>query len=168
MTNEEWRPVVGWEGLYEVSSHGRVRSLDRYVQYVTGHTQRHAGRILRPTGTGHPVVALRAPGRRKTRSIHSLVADAFIPNPKGDPWVLHWDDDSRNNKVENLRWGTPRENSEDCVRNGSHYWASRDACSNGHELSPGNTRVRARGRICLTCERERGSRYRDRKRQRGS
>lgn len=124
---EEWRPVVGHEGAYEVSDFGRVRSVDRVKTYQrwdgrTGQfisvSRRHRGAILRPgpTSTGHLTVCL---GRGGSVLVHHLVLEAFVgPRPPKPLEGLHWDDDRQNNCVANLRWGTRSENIHDAIRNG--------------------------------------------------
>jgi hypothetical protein len=124
---EEWRPVVGFEDGYEVSDLGRVRSIDRIKVYTrvdqySGKTltvtRRHKGRILRPaphTESDHLMVVL---GRRKNRDVHRLVLEAFVgPCPPGQE-SLHDNDQSQDNRLSNLRWGTRSENLYDAVRNG--------------------------------------------------
>lgn len=122
--DEEWRPVVGMESLYEVSSIGRVRSKD----HVT-HTRNRwgptiasfKGKMLHiniPRGH-YAQVTLSENGVSYQRTVHSLVADAFIgPRPEG-LWVLHKDDDKRNPCVGNLYHGTVSQNRDDCRTNGS-------------------------------------------------
>lgn len=99
-TQEEiWKDVVGYEGLYQVSNIGRVRSL--------GHDKWHKGRILKPIIDGKGAyfyVGLFKNGKRKGESIHRIVATAFIPNPKNLPCVNHKDENKQNNKAENLEW----------------------------------------------------------------
>lgn len=99
---EEWRTVVGYEGLYEVSSYGRVRSLDRYVKSSYGAYRLHKGKVLSPgvRPDGYLVVSL----QEKMFRVHRLVAGAFIPNPDGLPAVNHIDEDKTNNRVDNLEW----------------------------------------------------------------
>lgn len=97
---EEWRKIVGYEGLYEVSSFGRVRSLDRFYYRL------HKGKFLSPTKDryGYLTVTLNCNGKSKTIKIHRLVAQAFLPNPDNLPQVNHKDEVKSNNCVENLEW----------------------------------------------------------------
>ena len=127
---EEWRPVVGYEGLYEVSNIGRVRSLDRYVKGKGKSYFLHKGRVLSPgmKPEGYLVVRL----QRRTFYIHRLVTEAFIPNPDNLPEVNHKDEDKTNNRVENLEWCNHKYNmnygtrniraKETAIKNG--YWSS--------------------------------------------
>lgn len=154
---EEWRPVVGWEGLYEVSSHGRVRSLDRRTRTRNPQkTRLHRGRVMRldyKNNLNHGRVRLQGPSGARSKFIHRLVAEAFIgPQPEGKPFVLHWDDDPHNNAPGNLRWGTPMDNYNDAVRNGSK---TRDPshCPRGHAYKGGNLiNNSAGGKRCRECE----------------
>lgn len=149
---EQWRPVIGYEGWYEVSDRGRVRSLDRVVTHRNGRQSRWKGKILKPmrdTG-GHHRVALQRNGRA-VFGIHQLVMRAFGgPQPKGTQ-VLHWDDDRENNMLTNLRYGTPRDNCLDCVRNGNHRQASQTHCIHGHAFTPDNTYSSRGKRKCKRC-----------------
>ena len=106
MTKEIWRPIVGYEGLYEVSSYGRVRSLDRYVKYSNGPIHLHKGMILNPgkDKDGYLQVNLYNNGKIHQRKVHRLVAQAFILNPDNLPEVNHLDEDKTNNRVENLEF----------------------------------------------------------------
>lgn len=108
---ETWKPVVGYEGLYEVSNLGRVKRLERVA--ANGHTYKEL--ILQQSIVGesrdHLAVPLRKyPEKRKMLTVHRLVALAFIPNPDNLPVVDHIDGDPRNNNVNNLRWVTHSEN----------------------------------------------------------
>ena len=122
---ERWAPVAGFEGLYEVSDQGRVRSLDRIVPLL-GHPTLKArtmrGRVLfqktnRPAGGNYKrkQVTLCKGNKEHTMNVARLVAKAFIPNPDDAPFVLHLDDDATNNVVSNLQWGDHLENVRQVV-----------------------------------------------------
>ena len=102
MIEEIWRPVVGYEGLYEVSNTGRVRSLDKYDSM----NRFLRGRILRlfTDGLGYLRAQLYSNSKRKSFLVHRLVAQAFIPNPDNLPQVNHRDENPSNDNVDNLEW----------------------------------------------------------------
>ena len=158
---ERWKPVSGYEGLYEVSSHGRVRSLDRNVTRSDGQVHRYKGKLLRTplsTGGGYPFVRLSAQGKTQVRTVHSLVAEAFIGTRPEGMEVCHNDGNPANNRLDNLRYGTPSENELDKLRHGTHTNAAKRHCPLGHELSAENTppSMAKRGyRDCLACKRAR-------------
>lgn len=159
-TPERWLPVVGYEGKYEVSSTGRVRSLSRRVEHRDGTDRWLDGRILKATADrkGHLYVSLGAGNRRW---VHRLVIEAFVgPIPEGK-MVLHWNDIPGDNRIENLRIGDHRENSADSIRNGRHPSCRRTHCPHGHEYTPENTYVHktSGARVCRAC-----MRWNDRKR----
>lgn len=107
MNEEVWKPVVGWEGLYEVSNTGRVRSLDRQGVNEKGHGKRN-GKVLAPNYTkfGYIRVGLSINGKKTSYMVHRLVAEAFIPNPENLPFINHKDEIRNNNNAENLEWCT--------------------------------------------------------------
>lgn len=151
---EEWRTVPGYEGSYEVSSLGRVRSLARTIMVEGRWTRRIKPRIRKaPIGShGYRAVVLNAGGTTRTFTIHGLVARVFIGEPAPGQVVCHNDGDKANNAVANLRWGTPSDNGLDTVRHGRNPNALKTHCVNGHEFTPENTYVRkAGGRNCRAC-----------------
>lgn len=106
---EEWKDIVGYEGMYQVSNLGRVRSLDRIVYRNDIHPIQLHGRILSPGANhgqngGYLFVQLRKDGASHMEYIHRLVATAFIPNPSGYSVINHKDKDVQNNIVGNLEW----------------------------------------------------------------
>ena len=109
---EVWKPIAGYEGAYEVSTFGRVRSLDReyYKCYSDGKMQltKHHGRILKQclNDKGYYMVTIVYNHTVKTLLVNRLVAKAFIPNPDNLPEVNHKDENPKNNCVENLEWCT--------------------------------------------------------------
>ena len=124
---EQWLPVEGYEGLYEVSSAGRVKSLARIAVYSDGRSKPLSERILsgKPGTQGYPLVSLCKNGKSKTVAVHQLVAKAFIgPCPFLGAEVRHRDDVKTHNDLDNLVWGTRSENSCDRWRNAKgrpHY-----------------------------------------------
>ncbi len=144
---EQWRPIPGWEGLYQVSDHGRVRSL-------------RTGKILKAgMNRRHRHVALCSGGGKSFR-VHRLVMEAFVgPLPEGME-VRHLDDDPDNNRLSNLVYGTRSENMLDRVRNGTHHHAIKTRCPKGHEYSPSNTIIQTHGgRKCRQCKRDENRAY---------
>lgn len=151
-TPERWLPVVGWEGLYEISDLGRVRSLPR--QGSNGHW--YGGGYLKPGigGGGYPYVNLCKNNAGRRLRIHVLIAAAFIgPRPDGYE-IRHLDGNPANSVLVNLAYGTHSENARDTVRHGAHSEARKTHCKRGHEFTPENTSVDKRGgRRCRRCKR---------------
>lgn len=158
MSEEEvWKPVTGYEGLYEVSNRGMVRSLDRIVNSRWGKPVLRKGKILslNQHRDGHLRIALRDQGVSRLFYVHRLVALEFVDNPDDLPLVRHWDDDPSNNLASNLRWGTVSDNWNDMVRNGSHRNARKTHCPKCHEYTEENTyRDKKNRRQCRQCNRE--------------
>lgn len=110
---EEWRAVAGFEGRYEVSNFGRVKSLKRMRNGKHGAPTPIPERIMKPSFDRHGYlkVCLRNDHGATNHSVHQLVAKAFIPNPNGYQQINHIDEDKTNNHFANLEWCTPKYNS---------------------------------------------------------
>ena len=118
-SQEQWRSITGYDGIYEVSNLGRVRSLDRWVRYKNGRVQHYPGTIKTLhefggcVGNRYHSVALSRNARLSTRYVHHLVAEEFIgPRPVGHD-VCHNDNSRKNNNVLNLRYDTRAGNFAD-------------------------------------------------------
>ena len=108
MEEEIWKDIEGYERYYQVSSLGRIRSLDRVVICKNGKTKFNKGRVLKPNVRKYGYLQVRL---RKTTSesdkwllVHRLVANAFLPNPNNLPQINHKDENPQNNNVDNLEW----------------------------------------------------------------
>lgn len=170
---EEWRDIKGYEGLYQVSNLGRVRSLPREVAYIRVRNNKaqniishHSGRIMSSpiNGEGYAQVPIT---RGNNMRVHRLVAETFIPNPENKPFINHIDGNKANNRVDNLEWCTNSENQRHaidilgrkpgayqnkmvrCVETGEIFENSQKA-ANGDRRTAGNIRAAAhhyRGRV---------------------
>lgn len=137
MEQEEiWKDIDGFEGYYQVSNMGRVKSLDRFVKHNWGGYKLNKGKILKSyskNGTNYEFVVLCVKNKRRMKSVHRLVAEAFMPNPENKPEVNHISGSKIDNRIQNLEWCTRSENQ-------LHAFANNLKCSNGtkhsqHKLS---------------------------------
>lgn len=162
---EEWRDIPGWEDHYQVSNHGRARSLPRNAFRTDGKPCRIKGRTLAQNEGkwGHLRVTLHRGGRgpsriSKTAWVHQLVCEAFNgPKPTG-MWSLHADGNPKNNHAENLYWGTPKDNAQDSVRHRQNANVRKSHCPRGHLHAPFNctsSHAESGRRGCLACHRAR-------------
>jgi hypothetical protein len=111
---EEWRPIKDYEGFYEVSNLGRVRSVDRIVKSSKSRTglKKHNGKILRPgTMNGYRMIILSKFGKTNSALVHRLVAHAFVRNTSNFIEVNHLNGIKEDNRAENLEWTNRRENA---------------------------------------------------------
>ena len=172
---EQWRPVIGFEGAYEVSDLGRVRSLDRRIICRNGTSFRRRGVVLNPSehtpGGGYRQVKLpnpESPNPRAQRAVfvHTLVLTAFVgPRPSPEIEVRHLNGVRSDNRLSNLAWGTASENAYDRVRHGTHPNANKMECDWGHVLEPPNLYERGLlngQRLCRACAQTRAHLLHDR------
>lgn len=165
--NERWRQVLGYEGSYEVSDCGRVRSVARMVPRRNQGTKLMPTRILsqrlggsrkgKENAKRYPMVELRDSNhQRHSYYVHRLVLEAFIgPRPEGLE-CCHANDIGTDNRLENLRWDTRSANLFDAAANGCHPQGSKRKCPHGHEYTPENTYItKVGGRACRACNRAR-------------
>ena len=112
---EIWKPIKNFETHYEISTHGRVRSIDRTVNtgIKNNETKITKGKLLKfnEKKNGYLTVDLCIGNNHKTMSIHRLVALTFIPNPENKPYVNHKNANKKDNRIDNLEWVTAIENS---------------------------------------------------------
>jgi hypothetical protein len=150
---EQWKPIPGFEGVYEVSDLGNVRSLAR----TNAQGKRYKGKLLRVATvprTKVRQVVLFKDGVRHSSTVHKLVLTTFVgPAPEGQE-VVHLDGDSSNNALTNLKWGFRTETAQSLVRRGTHVHTRKERCPRGHLLEEGNLTAfsKSKGwRSCLAC-----------------
>ena len=119
ITSADWKPIPGYEGLYQIDAHGRILSLERRVK-TKGNVYRTIPEHFltwQPTYDGYMFAKLTKEKIKKCIKIHRLVALAFIPNPSNKPQVNHKDGNKKNNSIDNLEWVTGKENMAHAVEN---------------------------------------------------
>lgn len=109
---EIWKDVIGWEGYYQVSNYGNVRSLPRLINSSRGRQRIHKGIMVKPCieNKRSYVIRLSRNNSDTTIKLHRLVAKHFIPNPENKRYINHIDGNPKNNHVSNLEWCTAHEN----------------------------------------------------------
>lgn len=155
---EQWLPILGWEGLYDASDLGRIRSVERMVRSHHESMRRVRARILKqsPDHGGYPSVGLNRAGRRVTKKVANLVALAFLgPRPFPGAAVCHNDGDQTNSRLSNLRYDTYAANERDKIAHGTQRQLAKDRCPQDHPYDEANTYVNPRTghRSCRTCTR---------------
>ena len=154
-TQERWLPVPGYEGYYEVSDHGNVRSVDRMVPRGD-HMLTRRGRVLAPVDNGHgyPRVQLGRYGKYDFQQVHRLVLQAFVgPCPDGME-ACHNDGDRSDARLSNLRWDTRSSNQFDRRLHGTDHKVNLTHCPNGHKYEhPNLLRNKSGARQCKACKR---------------
>jgi len=110
-TDELWKDIKGYEGYYQISSLGNVRSLDRVVTYNNGRTAKYKGSMRSPSVSDYRLIALSKDGKVSVKKISRLVAEHFLFKIEGKDIVNHIDGNKKNDCVVNLEWCTLSENS---------------------------------------------------------
>ena len=154
---EQWRPIPGYEGYYEVSDTGNIRSFDRLIAAKGRKPYIKPGRLLKasPSKSGHMRVAVTKDGEMKFEYVHRIVLSAFVgPCPLGFE-ACHKNDIPSDNRIENLRWADRSENMYDRTRNGIDNNGTKYAthCQRGHRFDRENTIIYKDGhRACRQCK----------------
>jgi hypothetical protein len=160
-TAERWLPIPGYEGIYEASDQGRIRSLTRCVPFknsqrkIQGTMLKFAAGAATHNGT-YAVVTLCRDRTRRLKGVHRVILETFIgPCPPG-LMCCHGNGDPRDNRLVNLRWDTGSANTFDALIHGVHPTGSKTHCPQGHAYTSENTRYNKRTgyRICRACHRE--------------
>lgn len=144
-----WEDIPGYEGRYQVSTDGQVRSLPN--------AKRKGVRILKQTAVsgGYLGVTLCLDGHKRPKLVHRLIALTFLGEPRSGQEVCHWNGIRTDNRLTNLRWGTRHENQMDVLRHGHNPNFNRKFCPRGHARTKENIYRRPNGRAyCRVCHRE--------------
>lgn len=157
---EKWKPVLGYEGSYEVSDHGRVRSLGRHIATRWGGSRWLPGRAMRPfvSDSGYSRITLTGKGNPRKFLVHRLVLESFVEKCPRDMEACHANGVPDDNRLQNLRWDTKSANNNDRVRHGTHHHTRKTHCPQGHPLDAPNLvmgHLRNGQRSCLACARAR-------------
>lgn len=132
---EIWKDIIGYEGYYQVSSIGRVKSMARERIYKNGYRPLQE-KILNPSYNSrrYYTVVLQKNGVKSTKTVHRLVADVFIPNHLNKKTVNHIDGNKSNNNISNLEWSTYSENNQHAIDTGlrKSYWTGKKKDNSYH------------------------------------
>lgn len=157
-----WRPVPGFEGWYEASDLGRVRSVERLVVDSHGRRRLYPSKVLTPKvrKNGYLEVPLRRNGSAKHKRVHQLVMLAFVGECPEGMEVRHADRNRSNCRLDNLSYGTHLENMADQAAHGTHRNTVKTHCKRNHKLiSPNLVEGHLPLRDCLSCNRATSYRY---------
>lgn len=164
---ENWLPVVGYEGIYEVSDLGRVKAVERTHPYK-GSFRTYPEKILKPAATGRTKtrisVCLTKDSKTKMHAVSNLVLEAHVgPRPEGNVARHYPDGDIWNCALDNLSWGTQSQNMHDRKEHGTDPMLNKTHCPQSHPYSGENLIINSKGRReCRVCKNESNRRYRER------
>ena len=149
---EIWKDVPGYEGYYQVSDQGNVRSVDRVVTYKAGFDRLHSSRLLRgDLARGYVLVALYKDGARKVAGVHRLVLWAFVCPPGKGLEARHLNGNRQDNRLCNLAWGTKTQNMADKRSHGTSPEGSRNPRARLNEMQVRLLRRAPRGTVNTLC-----------------
>ena len=146
-SEEKWKDVQGYEGLYQISNLGRVKSVKREVPHSRkGFTKVIKERLMSvcDNGNGYKTVYFLKNGKRAMRYIHRLVAEHFLEKPLGKGYVNHKDYDTANNRADNLEWCSQCENIQHSVE---HMRKERQRCKQTNTGEKYISKYRSHGKI---------------------
>lgn len=127
--NEIWKDIDWLEAMFQISNTGRLRSIDRIIEYIDGRMYIYKSKEYFPSyNRGYCIQTLNLNGKAIPVKFHRLVAEAFIPNPNNLPEVNHIDGDKTNNNVSNLEWCTSSENKKHAYKLGLKLPTSGSKC----------------------------------------
>lgn len=137
---EIWKDVKNYEGLYQISNLGRVKSLKTWIRQYNNYVEKE--RLLKPcvNSAGYYIVVLYKDKHKKTFSLHRLIAQAFIPNPNNYPQINHIDGNKKNFNINNLEWCTQSYNMIHAFKNGLEK-PSKPMLNKKGELNPLSKKV---------------------------
>lgn len=167
---EIWKDIPGYEGYYQASNFGRVKSMERISIRNNGHSEHSVYRTkekikkVQKQSRGYSQVVLYKDGVAKTIRLNTLIARMFVPNPEEKPYVNHIDGNKDNNRADNLEWVTAKENTAHAYRTGLlvHYTKTvlqiDDNCNVVNEYSSLKEAAESvhgsRGNICSACKKK--------------
>lgn len=155
---EEWRDMTGYERYYLISDQGRVKSKNRTTITSHGVSRRVVGRLLQGSkdADGRVRISLISENGRTYKLLSREVLRTFKGKPpEGKPYSLHGNGDPSDNRLENLRWGSPQENADDKARHGTHHNTAKTHCKRGHKFPVKEGSGGGNRRVCQACEYER-------------
>lgn len=118
---EIWKDIECYEGIYQISNLGNVKSLPRLVKNKNGYRKVQGGLLKTCLNSkGYVIVPLTTKQKSKFYFVHRLIANAFIPNHENKPYINHKDCNQKNNNIENLEWCTQKENVNHAIKNGRY------------------------------------------------
>jgi hypothetical protein len=130
MENEIWKDVPGYEGLYRVSNYGQVKRL-----IGIGCKQERILKFNKKSNQGHLQVDLSKNGERKKILVHRLVLKTFMGKCPNKMECRHLDGNPRNNRLDNLKWGTKNENTKDSIEHKRHWFSNNRFIGSGHPMA---------------------------------